>query len=458
MPQQKQDKPTESQSGLVRHIGIVSATALVVSNMIGTGIFTTTGFLAGDLGSPAMVILIWVVGGGIALAGALCYVELALNFPRSGGEYVYLSEAWGPAWGFINGWISFFAGFSAPIAAASLAMSAYLGLSDASRVIPLGPLTLHFGDAQLTACAVVAVFTLLNVFGVRDVGRLQTVLTGLKLLVIGGLLALGFTIGQGDIRHLSLSVERTSELALFEQFAISLVFVFFAYSGWNAATYIAGEIERPERTLPIAILIGTATVTVLYVALNALYVYAVSLDDLKGIVAVGATVASALFGTEAGRFFSLALALSLLATVNAMCLVGPRVYYAMAKDGAFFSIAAKIHPKWKSPWVAVIIQGICALLLIILPTFRGLVVYIGFTLYLFTTLSVLGLFKLRRRPGWKKFSWLSRSYPLIPLLYVAMSGWVLVFSVRAAPVASAMALATVVAGALAWQLRAMRQR
>jgi APA family basic amino acid/polyamine antiporter len=307
------------------------------------------------------------------------------------------------------------------------------------------------------ACAVVAVFTVLNVFGVRDVGRLQTVLTALKLLVIGGLLILGFSVGQGDTGNLSLVVERTSDLSLIEQFAISLVFVFFAYSGWNAATYVAGEIQEPERTLPIALVIGTAGVTVLYVALNALYIYAVSLDELKGVLAVGATVASALFGPEAGRLFSFALALSLMATVNAMCLVGPRVYYAMATDGAFFSIAARIHPKWKSPWVAVVMQGICALFLIVLPTFKDLVVYIGFTLYLFTALSVLGLFKLRRRPGWKKFSWLSRSYPLIPLLYVAMSGWVLVFSIKAAPVASAMALATVLAGALAWYLRAVRR-
>ncbi|MDH3511627.1 MAG: amino acid permease [Gammaproteobacteria bacterium] len=458
MPNSQPEHQPESQAGLVRRIGIVSATALVVSNMIGTGIFTTTGFLAGDLGSPAMVILIWVVGGAIALAGALCYVELALNFPRSGGEYVYLSEAWGPSWGFINGWISFFAGFSAPIAAAALAMSAYLGLSDGGRLVPLGLLTLHLGDAQLVACAVVAMFTLLNVLGVRDVGRLQTALTVLKLLIIGGLLVLGFSVGQGDPGHLSLATERTSDLSLFEQFAISLVFVFFAYSGWNAATYVAGEIQRPERTLPVALFIGTAGVTTLYVALNALYVYAVPLEDLKGVIAVGAAVASALFGAEAGRLFSLALAISLLATINAMCFVGPRVYYAMATDGAFFSIAARIHPKWNSPWVAVVMQGICALLLIVLPTFRDLVVYIGFTLYLFTALSVLGLFKLRRRPGWKKFSWLSRSYPLIPLLYVAMSGWVLVFSIKAAPVASGMSLATVIAGALAWHLKKMRQR
>ncbi len=439
-----------SQASLVRRIGVVAATAIVVSNMIGTGIFTTTGFLAGDLGSPGLVIFIWVVGGGIALAGALSYVELALNFPRSGGEYVYLSEAWGPAWGFIDGWVSFFAGFSAPVAAAALAISAYLGLSAAGRAIPLGPLTLHLGDAQLVACSIVAVFTVLNVLGAREVGRVQTALTVLKLLVIAGFLGLGLTIGQGDVAHFSALAERTSDLSLFEQFAVSLVFVFFGYSGWNAAVYVAGEIEEPERTLPIALAAGTALVTMLYVALNILYVYGAPLEQLKGVVAVGSHVATALFGSQTGRLFSLAMALSLLATVNAMCLVGPRVYYAMAQDRAFFPIAARIHPKWKSPWVAVVMQGACTLLLIVLPTFRGLVIYIGFTLYLFSALSVLSLFKFRRRPGWKRFSWLDRTYPLIPLLYVGMSGWVLAFTIKGAPLASGMALATVLGGALVY--------
>lgn len=445
-----------SGTGLVRRIGIAGATALVISNMIGTGIFTTTGFLAGDLGSPAMVLLIWLVGGGIALAGALCYVELAINFPRSGGEYVYLTEAWGPSWGFINGWVSFFAGFSAPIAAAALAMSAYLGLSADGRSFPFGPLTLRLADAQLVACAVVLVFTAFNIFDVRGVGRLQTTLTAIKLTVIGGLLILGFSLGHGDPAHLTMATERSSDLRLFEQFAISLVFVFFGYSGWNAAVYVAEEVERPERTLPVALLAGTVTVTLLYLALNTLYIYAVPLERLKGVIAVGSTVADALFGAAVGRLFGLALAVSLLATINAMCLVGPRIYFAMARDGAFFTVAQRTHPRWKSPWAAVLMQGMCALLLIVLPTFRGLAIYIGFTLYLFTALSVLGLFKLRRRPGWKKTAWLDRTYPLIPLLYVAMSGWVLVFSIRAAPTASSMALATVVVGALAWRLHLRR--
>lgn len=442
-----------SDERLARRVGTVGATAIVVSNMIGTGIFTTTGFLAGDLGSPALVIGIWLVGGLLALAGAVSYVELAFNFPRSGGEYVYLSEAWGPEWGFIVGMVSFFAGFSAPVAAAALAISAYLGLAGEGAGLALGPLTFRLADAQLFACAVVAAFTLLNVLGSLLVSRLQTVLTTIKLAVICGFLALGFGLGAGDTGNLGLAAERTSDLSVFEQFASSLVFVFFGYSGWNGAVYIAEEVEDPKRAFPVALAAGTALVTALYLALNVLYVYGVPIEELQGVVAVGSHVAARLFGEGVSTLFSLAMAVSLLATVNAMCMVGPRVYYAMARDGAFFSVAASVHPTWKSPWVAVLMQGACSLLLIVTPTFRSLVFYIGFTLYLFTALSVLAIFKFRRRDGWIHFRWLDRTYPWLPLIYVGMSFWVLVFSIRSEPVASVLSLLTVVLGAAAYRLR-----
>jgi len=442
-----------TDSGLARDVGTAGATAIVVSNMIGTGIFTTTGFLAGDLGSPGLVIGIWLVGGLLALAGAVSYVELAFNLPRSGGEYVYLSEAWGPEWGFIVGMVSFFAGFSAPVAAAALAISAYLGLASEGAELLLGPLTFRFADAQLFACAVVIVFTVLNFLGSLLVSRVQTALTAVKLIVIGGFLVLGFAIGSGSVTHLGLVAERTSDLSTFEQFATSLVFVFFAYSGWNGAVYIAEEVEDPKRTFPVALAAGTVLVTTLYLALNVLYVYGSPLEELQGVVAVGSHVASGLFGEGTATLFSVSMAVSLLATVNAMCMVGPRVYYAMARDGAFFSSAARVHSTWKSPWVAVLMQGASTLVLIIMPTFRSLVFYIGFTLDLFTALSVLALFKFRRRPDWIHFRWLDRTYPWLPLIYVGMSFWVLAFSIRSEPVASTLSLLTVLLGAAAYRLR-----
>ncbi|MEX2301373.1 MAG: amino acid permease, partial [Bryobacterales bacterium] len=253
------------QQGLKRQLGTVSATALVVSNMIGTGIFTTSGYLAGDLGSPGLVVGIWFVGAVVALAGALCYAELGANFPRSGGEYVYLTEAWGPAWGFVDGWVSFVAGFSAAIATSALAIAAYLGYfypaldpnqSAASDVV-LGPIVLHFGGGHLLACGVVLLFTLLNVFGVGQVAKLQNVLTAGKLLVLALFLVLGFSVGQGDWAHFSQPAERVSSSPLPAQFLISLVFVYFGYSGWNAAVYVAEEIKNPARTLPVALVSGT---------------------------------------------------------------------------------------------------------------------------------------------------------------------------------------------------------
>jgi APA family basic amino acid/polyamine antiporter len=449
-----------SKPALVRQLGTLSATALVVSNMIGGGIFTTTGFLAGDLGQPGLVIGIWFVGAALALAGALCYSELGSNFPRSGGEYVYLSEAWGPAWGFIDGWVSFFAGFSAPIATAALAISAYLAYftpalsQESATVVSLGFMQLRLGGATFLACAIVAVFTAVNVLGVSQVAKLQNVLTATKLIVIGGLLLLGFTIGNGDWGHLSEATTRSSTSSLATQFATSLIFVFFAYSGWNAAVYVAEEIRDPDRTLPIALVFGTLSVAALYVLLNVLYIYASPLEELKGVPAVGALAARSLFGDNVGGVFSAAMAAGLLATVNAMSMIGPRVYYAMARNGAFFASAARLHPRWNSPWIAVIAQGVATCVLILSGTLQSLIQYVGFTLYLFTALSVLALFKFRRRAGWKRSKWVSFAYPLIPLVYVLMNVWVMYFSWNQAAMWS---LITVLAGALVYHFY-IRQR
>jgi APA family basic amino acid/polyamine antiporter len=452
---------------LTRQLGTVSATALVVSNMIGTGIFTTSGYLAGDLGSPGLVVGIWFAGALVALAGALCYAELGSNFPRSGGEYVYLTEAWGPAWGFVDGWVSFVAGFSAAIATSALAISAYLGYfyplldprQGAASDVVIGPLVLHLGGGHLLACGVVVVFTALNVFGVGEVAKLQNVLTGGKLLVLLLFLVLGFALGQGDWSHFSQTAERTSTSPVAAQFLISLVFVYFGYSGWNAAVYVAEEIRDPARTLPIALVVGTLLVALFYAALNCLYIYANPLESMKGVEAVGAQASTALFGGAAGGLFAAAMAASLLATVNAMSMVGPRVYYAMARDGAFFRIATRLHPKWKSPWITVIAQGLCCCVLIITGTFQSLVYYIGFTLWLFTALSVFALFKFRKRPEWRPTRWVSFAYPLIPSLYVAANLLVFVYFVNDRRGEAAWSLLTILGGALLYHLyiRSTRQ-
>jgi APA family basic amino acid/polyamine antiporter len=439
---------TPKAASLLRQLGIGSATALVISNMIGTGILTTSGFLAGQLGSARLVLAIWGVGAVCALAGAFCYSELGVNFPSSGGEYVYLTEAYGPTWGFMTGWISFFAGFSAPIAAAALAFSDYLG--HFFGALKLG--TTRMGAPQILASAIIALFTFINCLGIRRTARVQNVLTSLKILIILTFLIMGFAFGQGSWENFTHPAVRTSITPLFAQFFVSLFYIYVSYSGWNAATYVAEELKQPARTLPLSLAYGTALVAALFIGLNVLFIYAVPLESMKGVVAVGALAAQHLFGPAVAGIFSAAMALSLLATVNAEVTIGPRVYYAMAKNGAFFSMAAKVDPRWHTPVIAILCQGVCAVLMTVSP-FLNLLLYIGLLLNFFAVLSVGSLFIFRRRPGWQKLGVVSFAYPLIPAFFVAVGVWMTVLGVMLRPGISAVAVLTVAAGAVVYHFR-----
>ena len=446
----------QGKAGLLRQLGFVSATALVVSNMVGMGIFTTTGFMARDLGSAKLILAVWLAGALFALAGALSYSELGINFPSSGGEYVYLTRAFGPAWGFMTGWISFFAGFSAPIAAAALAFSNYLGYfypalrqEHAHYVFGSGPLTIRLGGEQTVACLLIAGFSILNCLGVRRTARVQNALTATKLAVIIGFIALGFLSGSGSWRHFSEPALRTAPTSLPAQFVISLLWVMVAYSGWNAATYVAEELKRPDRTLPAALAVGTALVTALFIGLNLIFIYSTPLESMKGVLAVGSLAASNLFGPQVAGTFAALMALSLMATVNAEVTIGPRVYYAMAKNKAFFKAAAKVHPEWHTPVTAILSQGLCAMLMTVTP-FPQLVVYIGFSLTFFSVLSVASLFIFRRRPEWQKLRPVSFCFPAIPLAYILVGACMIGYGIVWQPVASITALATIGAGAAVW--------
>ena len=426
--------------------------------MIGTGIFTTTGFLAGDLGDTKSVLLIWVVGAICALAGAFCYSELGVNFPSSGGEYVYLTRAYGPTWGFMTGWVSFFAGFSAPVAAAALAFSDYIGYffpaakqANTTLTIGSGALSLNLGWAQLVACGLIALFTLINFFGVERVARLQNVLTLIKVTVLLAFILLGLTVGAGSWDHFSQDAVRTSPNSLPAQFAISLVFIYVSYSGWNAATYVAEELKRPSRTLPIALAVGTTLVAILYVALNVTFIYAAPLEDMKGKLAIGSFAARRLFGPGGAGTFSALMALSLVATVNAMVTIGPRVYYAMAKNGAFLPAAARVSQRWHTPVIVIAFQGLCAMLMTMTP-FAQLFFYIGFTINLFAVMSVASLFIFRRQPGWRKLRVVSFAWPLAPLLFILVGVWIFIFGMTLEPKVSLVAVATIVTGAAVYHI------
>ncbi len=446
-------------SSLLRQIGFVSATALVVSNMVGTGIFATTGFMAGDLGSARLILLVWTVGALFALCGALTYSELGMNFPSSGGEYVYLTRAYGPTWGFMTGWVSFFAGFSGPIAAAALAFSDYVGYfypafrqSSTAFTLGSGVFSLKIGGAQLLACLLIGGFVILNCLGVGRTALVQNVLTGIKLAVIVAFIVFGFASGTGDWNNFATPAVRTSTATLPVQFMISLLWIMVAYSGWNAATYIAEEVKDPERTLPAALAVGTTLVALLYLGLNLTFIYATPLETMKGVVAVGSLSASRLFGSNVAGLFSALMALAITSTVNAMVTVGPRVYYAMAKNRAFFPAAAKVNPAWRTPVAAIVAQGLCAMLMTLTP-FPQLIVYIGFSLTFFTVAAVASVFIFRRQPGWRKLPAVNFAYPLIPAAYVLVGTGMCFYGMIWQPKASFTALATIATGALVYRYK-----
>lgn len=451
--------PSSGSHGLRRELTFASATAIVISNMIGSGVFGALGFLAGDLGRPSLVLGEWLAGGVVAMAGCLCYAELGVNLPRSGGEYVYLREAWGPMWGFLSGWVSFFAGFSAPIAASALLFSEYLshfipalrtsaGAPDVSNAF----WHLRLGPGEGLAVGLIALFTVINILGLRLAAKAQNWLTGLKVAALGLFVALAFTIGKGSWSNLAAATPPASAYSAPTQFAISLVFVMFAYSGWNAAAYVAEEMQSPERTLPKALVAGTLVVTALYLALNAAFIYALPLVSLKGVEGVGTLAAGALFGARAGGWFSAVMAAAILSCLSAMMIVGPRVYFAMARDGAFLPSAASIHARFGTPGRSILYQGIASTLMVVTSSFEALAYYIGFALVFFAALAVAGLFRLRARPGWKRLPAVNWAFPVLPLLFLAASLWMLAVILVARPKEPVLGLATILAGALFYRL------
>ena len=440
---------------LARQLGIVSATALVVSNMVGAGIFGTTGHMTAALGDPLLILAAWTAGAVFAFAGALCYAELGVNFPSSGGEYVYLNRAFGPMWGFMTGWVSFFAGFSAPIASTALIFASYIQpffpQSNPNQMVTAGPFGVGF--PQVIASGLIALFTVLNCFGIRRMAKVQNILTASKLVILTGLVFFGFLLGWGSWQHFTAAAPRSSHQPVVVDFVIQLLWVMVAYSGWNAATYVAEEIDNPSRTLPRALLGGTVIVAILYLGLNLVFIYSTPPTDLKGVTAVGQLAASNLFGPAFAGPFSALMAISIMSTTTAMITIGPRVYYAMALNGAFPSIAVRVHPRWRTPIAAILSQGLCAIILTATPI-PSLFTFIGFSLTIFSVLAVIALLVLRRRQAesWRRLQWVNAWFPLFPATYILAGTCMVAWGVVFQPTISATALGMMAAGAVVYRV------
>jgi len=437
--------PEAPANGLERKLGLFPLTNIVIANMVGAGIFTTSGLLMKDLHHPVVMLGLWVVGGLVALCGALSYGELGAAFPHAGGEYAFLSRLYHPILGFLSGWVSFFVGFSAPIAASAIGFSEYLTRAFPGLLHPgiIGGASEAVVMKKLYAILIIAAFTFLHTRGLETGARVQNALTGLKILLIVGLVAAGFAVGKGSLGHLVAAAPFRFDFGGLKTLGLSLMWIMFAYSGWNASAYVGSEVKNPSRNLPRSLLIGTGVVMLLYIALNLFYIYAIPPAQMEGVISVGGLAAGNLFGKSAETVLSVLISFALFSSLSAYLILGPRVYYSMARDGIFFKSIAYVDPKCCVPTRSIVLQGAIASVMVLFGTFDQLLTYMGFSLGIFPLLAVLGVFKLRRTgrsavklPG----------YPAASAVYILIGATILVLAFLERPVESLVAVATALAG------------
>jgi APA family basic amino acid/polyamine antiporter len=436
---------SNTENGLKRKLGLFPLTNIVVANMIGAGIFTTSGLLMQDLKNPIIMIGLWIVGGIIAICGALSYGELGAAIPRAGGEYAFLSRLYHPVLGFLSGWVSFFVGFSAPIAASAIGFVAYM-----TRAFP-EILQLGIFDAsveatvlrKLYAILVIAIFTAVHIRGLEFGANVQNVLTILKVGLIVGLIFAGVAFGRGNWDNFSQGVDFNFGFGGWKVIGLSLMWIMFAYSGWNASAYIGSEVKNPSRNLPRSLIVGTGTVILVYFCLNLIYVYAVAPPEMEGVISIAGLASGNLFGQSFEKILSIMISFALFSSLSAYIILGPRVYYSMAKDKIFFRFASDVHKKFGVPAKSILLQGAIAAVMVLFGTFDQLLTYMGFSLGIFPLLAVLGVFKVRRL---ELSPYKMPGFPLAPVLYILAGISILTLAFFQRPTESSIAIATVLVG------------
>jgi APA family basic amino acid/polyamine antiporter len=419
---------------LIREIGLFPAVMLVVGNTIGTGIFTTSGFVIKELKDPGALLLVWILGGLIALFGAISYAELGKMFPRAGGEYTFLRESFGEVFGFLAGWISLIVGFSAPIAATAIAFSKYF--------LELFHLQTFEVTSKLLAILVILFLSFVHTQKIKIGANFQAGITLFKIFFLFAFIFLGFLCIKENLNTLGMkSLIPKKETILSLNFPVSLIYVMYAYSGWNAATYVGEEIKNPQRNIPLALLLGVLLVVVLYVGINILYVRALSVEEMSGVVEIGAKTAEKIFGGKLSFLFTAGITLGLLSVLSAMIIAGPRVYYAMARDGVFFKVFSRVHPEKKTPVLSILLQAMIAIFMVLTSTFEALLLYIGFTLSLCASLTVLGFMKLKKRFVFPAFA------------FILANLWMMIFAILTKPLTLLAGFLTILAGFVLYQFK-----
>jgi len=455
-----------AQTELKRQIGLFDAVMLISGDMIGTGIFISTGVIAETLPSPGGVLLVWVFGGLLALTGALSCAELSASMPYAGGDYNYIKEAYGKLMGFLSGWSSFLVTFSGAIAFLAVTFNGFmsfffpvLGSETAYFSAEILGLGIKVTAGTIFSIVIVLLISALHCIGVRQGTMMQNFLSILKIGALVGIILLAVFIGKGDTAHFTPFFD-WAKIGNFSIFAAAFIPVIFAYSGWNAVIYIAGEVKEPERNLPRALLWANLIVIGLYLAINVVYIYAVPVTGMKGALRVSEVATTALFGYQTSAWITAIITVSILGALNVVTMLGPRIYYAMARDGVFFRKLNYVHPRLGTPVPAIVLQAIWASLLILTGTFGTLFTYVSVIITLFSALTVGSVIVLRyKRPDLHR-PYRLWGYPIVPILFITANLWIVWGSVTEKPFESLVGLFIVCLGIpayLIWQNRLQKQ-
>jgi APA family basic amino acid/polyamine antiporter len=442
--------------GLVRGLGLLDATTLIVGSVIGSGIFIAPSIMAGYVQSPGLLLGLWILGGVLTMFGALAYGELAAALPRAGGQYVFLSRIFGPMPGFLYGWTFLLAINTGFIAAVAVAFAKYLGvfvpgISEDTLLFALGPV--KFTTAQAIGLVVIAALTWLNITGLRAGAMVQNVFTIAKVAAVAALVVLAVALAKGSAANfqpmasMALGPEGV-KLGLFAALAVAMSKALFAYDAWNSVTFAAEEMRDPERNLVRSLLLGTLGVALVYCSAVAVYLYLVPIGEMAGIKdnRIAAEAAQRLLGGAGQAFITVAILISTFGCVNGLILAGARVVYAMARDRLFFPAMAAVHPTYRTPARSLVLQGFVAAALTMTGTYSDLLTLTAFSSLLFNTMTVIGLFVLRsREPGLQR-PYRAFGYPVLPALYVLVSVFFLYFILKGDPKNSGLGLLLTAAG------------
>ncbi len=432
-----------SNPKLDRRLGVFDCSMLIIGVVVGSGIFMTTGIMSELLPSPTLLLAAWILGGLHALAGSLTYAELGAAMPRAGGQYIFLREAFGRLPAFLYGWVSFSAYLTGAVAAVAVAFAAFT-----STFIPFvspdrNPVPISSG--QILAVIIIAVFSAINYLGLGVGKTVQNVFTLTKITTIVLFVIAGLALGN-ETPDFSAPVLFSNFGSIAVAFGGALVAVFWTFGGWEYVTAVAGEIKDPQKTLPRSLAIGTVTATALYILLNLVYLRAMPMEEMAGVVTIGETAANVLFGSLGGRLMVVAIIISVLGALNGAVLTGPRVYYAMAQDGLFFKRAAEVHPRFHTPSKAIIYQFIWASVLTLSGTFEQLITFVVVVNLLLWMAGAAAVFALRKNLPDLSRPYQTWGYPWVPGLFIFFSAAFVIAAAVDAPIESLAGLAFTLLG------------